>query len=137
MFESLAAARKLTAAWRDDYNHHRPHSSLGYLTPVRVRGPLRCFRSEVAFGYASSNFSAPAVQRNYPTRTLITPGTRWQADVRDIYGSCALRFGEMLSDPRRWLANDVLRAFVRVFAAGANFTLSSAIPSLFRQAFEH
>ncbi|ULA70045.1 MAG: hypothetical protein LZF62_480244 [Nitrospira sp.] len=21
-------------AWRTDYNHHRPHSSLGYLTPT-------------------------------------------------------------------------------------------------------
>jgi len=33
-FESLAAARKLTAAWRDDYNHRRPHGSLGYVTPA-------------------------------------------------------------------------------------------------------
>jgi transposase InsO family protein len=33
-FENVAAARKLTTAWQDDYNHHRPHSSLGYLTPV-------------------------------------------------------------------------------------------------------
>ena len=33
VFESLAAARKLTAAWRDDYNLHRPHSSLGYVAP--------------------------------------------------------------------------------------------------------
>lgn len=33
-FENLAAARALTAAWREDYNHHRPHSSLGYLTPT-------------------------------------------------------------------------------------------------------
>lgn len=32
-FESLVAARKLTAAWREDYNHHRPHSSLGYVAP--------------------------------------------------------------------------------------------------------
>jgi transposase InsO family protein len=44
-FESLAAASKLTAAWREDYNHHRPHSSLGYVTPVEfaARGatPLR------------------------------------------------------------------------------------------------
>jgi putative transposase len=33
-FENVAAARKLTTAWQDDYNHHRPHSSLGYLTPI-------------------------------------------------------------------------------------------------------
>ncbi|MEL6207181.1 MAG: integrase core domain-containing protein, partial [Pseudomonadota bacterium] len=26
-------ARHLIAAWRDDYNHHRPHSSLDGLTP--------------------------------------------------------------------------------------------------------
>ncbi len=34
LFESLSAARRLTAAWRKDYNHHRPHSSLGYQTPL-------------------------------------------------------------------------------------------------------
>ena len=34
VFESLAAARKLSTVWKDDYNHHRPHGSLGYLTPV-------------------------------------------------------------------------------------------------------
>ena len=33
-FENVAAARKLTTAWKDDYNRHRPHSSLGYQTPV-------------------------------------------------------------------------------------------------------
>lgn len=33
-FENLAAARRLTAAWREDYNHHRPHGSLGYVTPA-------------------------------------------------------------------------------------------------------
>jgi transposase InsO family protein len=33
-FENLAAARKLTAAWRDDYNHRRPHGSLGYVAPA-------------------------------------------------------------------------------------------------------
>ena len=43
VFESLAAARKLTATWRDDYNHHRPHSSLGYVAPVEFAA--RCCSS--------------------------------------------------------------------------------------------
>ena len=37
VFDNLPAARTLTAAWREDYNHVRPHSSLGYQTPSGVR----------------------------------------------------------------------------------------------------
>jgi putative transposase len=33
LFTSLRHARQLIAEWRDDYNHHRPHSSLDGLTP--------------------------------------------------------------------------------------------------------
>ena len=33
-FENLQAAQSLTKAWRHDYNHQRPHSSLGYLPPA-------------------------------------------------------------------------------------------------------
>lgn len=33
LFESLNVARTLSGVWKDDYNHHRPHSSLDYLTP--------------------------------------------------------------------------------------------------------
>ena len=33
-FLSLAEARLIIDAWRDDYNHLRPHSSLGALTPI-------------------------------------------------------------------------------------------------------
>lgn len=33
-FTSVNQARCLTLAWREDYNHERPHSSLGYLTPA-------------------------------------------------------------------------------------------------------
>ena len=42
-FESVSAARQLTAAWREDYNHHRPHSSLGYVTPAEFAA--RCAAS--------------------------------------------------------------------------------------------
>ena len=34
VFLSLAEARETIEAWRHDYNHRRPHSSLGALTPA-------------------------------------------------------------------------------------------------------
>ena len=33
LFPTMRHARHLIAAWRDDYNNHRPHSSLDGLTP--------------------------------------------------------------------------------------------------------
>ena len=33
LFDTLRHARNLVAAWRDDFNHRRPHSSLAGLTP--------------------------------------------------------------------------------------------------------
>ncbi len=33
LFSSLAKARDKITAWKEDYNRHRPHSSLGNLTP--------------------------------------------------------------------------------------------------------
>ncbi len=33
MFWSLAQARELIYSWQDDYNHERPHSALGYVSP--------------------------------------------------------------------------------------------------------
>jgi putative transposase len=39
-FTSLADARSKIEAWRLDYNHARPHSSLGYLTPLEFRNGL-------------------------------------------------------------------------------------------------
>jgi putative transposase len=34
LFRSLPHARLMLEAWRDDYNHHRPHGKLGWLTPA-------------------------------------------------------------------------------------------------------
>lgn len=59
VFESLVAARKLTQAWRDDYNHHRPHGSLGYVTPAEFAA--RC---------AASVRATPSLQQHSGT-TLV------------------------------------------------------------------
>jgi putative transposase len=32
-FASGHEAQEITTAWKEEYNRHRPHSSLGYLTP--------------------------------------------------------------------------------------------------------
>ena len=53
VFDNLPAARKLTLAWKEDYNHHRPHSSLGYVPP-----------SEFAARCAASAPATPALQQH-------------------------------------------------------------------------
>ena len=57
VFENLASARALTAAWREDYNHVRPHSSLGYQTP-------RGFAAACAASAPASATPQPALQQH-------------------------------------------------------------------------
>jgi putative transposase len=42
-FATLEEARSVLRSWQNDYNHHRPHGSLGDLTPseFEVRGQVR------------------------------------------------------------------------------------------------
>ena len=40
LFMSLGHAREKIAAWIDDYNNQRPHSSLGYATPAAFAAEL-------------------------------------------------------------------------------------------------
>jgi len=46
LFLSLDHARVVIAAWAEDYNQERPHSSLGYETPAALgvcsRAALKC-----------------------------------------------------------------------------------------------
>ena len=37
VFDTLEAARRALKRWRHDYNHVRPHSALGGLTPAQIR----------------------------------------------------------------------------------------------------
>ena len=57
VFQGLRDSRAITAAWRDDYNHRRPHSSLGFQTPARFAAA--CAAS------ASAKASAPAAHAGY------------------------------------------------------------------------
>lgn len=62
-FETLSVARRLTKQWQEDYNGHRPHSSLGYLTPNEFA--TRCAASAPAG-------EEPALQQHsklYPARS--------------------------------------------------------------------
>lgn len=56
-FENLPAARKLSAAWREDYNHYRPHSSLGYRTPLE-------FAARCAASVRASATPQPSLQQH-------------------------------------------------------------------------
>ena len=46
VFLTLAEARHTIEAWRQDFNRHRPHSSLGYLPPEEFAERNRQQRSE-------------------------------------------------------------------------------------------
>jgi putative transposase len=61
-FESLAVARRLTTAWRDDYNHHRPHSSLEYVTPAEYAA--RCAASAPKLLSATPQATSPLQQHS-------------------------------------------------------------------------
>ena len=52
VFDGLRDARATTAAWKDDSNHRRPHSSLGFQTPAEFAAACAAF--------ASAKASAPA-----------------------------------------------------------------------------
>ena len=43
LFADLREAKALAASWQNEYNHRRPHSSLGYLTPAAFAA--KCARS--------------------------------------------------------------------------------------------
>ena len=60
-FESLTAARRLSTQWQHDDNHHRPHNSLEYLTPVKFAA--RCAASTPE---KSSAASQPSLRSSSP-----------------------------------------------------------------------
>ena len=64
LFSSLTHARSALSNWRSDYNHHRPHSGLGWLTPAEFAQTINPRRDAVP---RSRNGSAP-----HPAATAAT-----------------------------------------------------------------
>lgn len=77
LFMSLDHAREKVAAWMDDYNNQRPHSSLGYATPAAFAAELEkqgAASLRIAGGYATQPLASPAQSRNNDAETLIANG---------------------------------------------------------------
>jgi transposase InsO family protein len=70
LFEGLGHARTLAAAWQNEYNHRRPHSSLGYRTPAAYAASL----AEPPVGAAPLHAAQQAAETIEPP-TLIEAGT--------------------------------------------------------------
>lgn len=70
LFADLREAKGLSAWWKNEYNHRRPHSSLGYMTPAEFAASLR----QSPVGAAPLPPTASAKQKDH-TPTLITTGT--------------------------------------------------------------
>ncbi len=78
VFLTLAEARKIIEAWRHDYNHARPHSSLGTLTPIEFAdrqggGPL-----EQVMGSAARPLAPPPRQGQNINRLYLKPRLPWR-----------------------------------------------------------
>ena len=69
-FENVVAARKISADWRHDYNHHRPHSSLGYRTPVEFAA--RCPASAPKLLSATPPATSPLQQDSDLTQPVLS-----------------------------------------------------------------
>lgn len=71
LFSSLTHARSALSTWRSDYNDHRPHSGLGWLTPAEFAQTINPRRVAVL---RSRNGSAPQ-----PAATALNTATqnRW------------------------------------------------------------
>ena len=58
IFADLREAKELAAHWRREYNHERPHSSLGYDSPARYAARL----AAAALGAAPLRSAAASVE---------------------------------------------------------------------------
>jgi putative transposase len=68
---NLHISHAQTANWQDDYNHHRPHSSLNYQTPTEFAA--RCGSSATKRAEPTAGPASPLQPPNGPLGTAQTP----------------------------------------------------------------
>jgi len=74
LFRSLPHARAVLDAWRADYNHTRPHSRLGWMSPATYATARRSAALRYADGSAQRTAATTAQQGTMSGQTLIAPG---------------------------------------------------------------
>jgi putative transposase len=76
LFFNLDQARKVIAAWVEDYNTARPHSALAYQTPAAFAAKLTATGLHAAHtdGSACRPVAPPAHKGIQPPETLIAAG---------------------------------------------------------------
>ena len=76
LFFGIRHARTAVADWVDDYNHHRPHSAIGYQTPVVFEAKLTASENGSTLDEGFKPFSlAPAAQNGKTeAETLVAGG---------------------------------------------------------------
>jgi transposase InsO family protein len=86
LFSCLAEAQVLVEDWRQDYNHHRPHSALGMMTPAAFAASLRqpqAQRTATAAGEGVEARGRLTSSMQPTTRPIIPTGQR-QNPAEDI-----------------------------------------------------
>lgn len=79
LFRSLPQARVVLEAWRCDYNAERPHSSLGWLTPLAFAAHWQVPSAQRASALSQSGGFAPwpvasGVETTFNQPKTLTPG---------------------------------------------------------------
>ena len=75
IFMDVRDAKSLSGAWRDEYNTHRPHSSLDYLPPAVFAATLATSPLGASPLAAKLQVSDGALGYGYETLTVIASGT--------------------------------------------------------------
>ena len=68
IFADLREAKALAAHWRHEYNHDRPHSSLGYDDPARYAARLSAAALGAAPLRSAAESGETAMMKMEPTR---------------------------------------------------------------------